>query len=246
MKCPSCQTETAGGKFCPNCGASLAGAACRSCNAKLLPGARFCTQCGTATRAVVAAQNRLPWLIAGGAILVAALALVLPALRGDGGPATNAPFDGTAATGALPPLTGTTREQADRLFNRIMQERETGNIDQARFFAPMAIQAYQAAEPLDADGYYHLSLIHIVAGDFDAARRAAQQILSLEPQHLLGLAAAAEAALAAGDTAGADQAWGRYLDALQTERAKQKPEYLDHGTMLSRYEQNARARIGRN
>ncbi|MCI0434796.1 MAG: zinc ribbon domain-containing protein [Gemmatimonadetes bacterium] len=242
MKCASCQTES-DGRFCPNCGAPLAGASCASCNARLVPGARFCTQCGTAARTSIVAHAGLPWVIATGAILVAVLVLMLPLVRGDPPPAE--PFVARTSTGSPPPLTGTPREQADRLFNRIMEEREAGDIEQARFFVPMAVQAYQAAEPLDADGYYHLSLIHSVAGDFDAARRTAQQILAQEPDHLLGIAATAEAAAGAGDDDAARAAWQRYLDALESERSKQKSEYLDHSAMLARYEQDARAALNR-
>jgi tetratricopeptide (TPR) repeat protein len=141
-------------------------------------------------------------------------------------------------------LTGTPREQADRLFGRIMQERENGNLEQARFFAPMAIQAYQAAEPLDDDAFYHLSLIHTVAGDYAAARRTADQILSQNPNHLLALAALAEALQGAGDTAGMREAWRRYLDNLETERSKPLAEYQAHAPVLDIYAQQARDAVG--
>ncbi len=190
-------------------------------------------------------QSRLPWFIAAAGMLLALAVWMWSQMGNESTTAANAPFADAAATGAPPPLSGSPREQADRLFNRIMQEREAGNVDQARFFTPMAIQAYEAAEPLDADGFYHLSLIHGVAGDFDAAQRTAQQILSLEPTHLLGLAALAEAAQAAGDEAAATDAWRRYLDAYESEKALQKTEYIDHATMLTRYEADARARLGR-
>ena len=36
----------------------------------------------------------------------------------------------------------------------------------------MGIQAYQLAEPLDADGLYHMALIYNVVGQFTAARTA--------------------------------------------------------------------------
>ncbi|MGH7500697.1 MAG: hypothetical protein ACREL7_02965, partial [Longimicrobiales bacterium] len=158
------------------------------------------------------------------------------------GAAAGAPF--ASSGGAPPPLTGTPREQADRLFGRIMQERESGNLEQARFFAPMAIQAYQAAEPLDDDAFYHLSLIHAIAQDYAAARRTADQILARNPNHLLALAARAEAVGAAGDSAAMRDAWQRYLDHLETERTRPLPEYEAHATILDIYAEQARRAIG--
>jgi len=46
--CPGCGTE-ASGRFCSHCGASLEPASCRSCQAPLTSGAKFCHRCGTAT-----------------------------------------------------------------------------------------------------------------------------------------------------------------------------------------------------
>jgi predicted nucleic acid-binding Zn ribbon protein len=244
MKCPACKKETSG-KFCSNCGTPLSAAACPKCGASLVAGARFCTQCGHGVGRARSRTSSLPWFVAGAAVIVALFAIFLPTMRGDQ-PASapvNAPF-ATGGGGSPPPLTGTPREQADRLFGRIMQERENGNLEQARFFAPMAIQAYQAAEPLDDDAYYHLSLIHTVAGDYAAARRTADQVLSQNPNHLLALAALAEALTGAGDTAGARAAWQRFLDNLETERAKPLAEYQAHAPVIDIYAQQARQAVG--
>lgn len=49
--CPSCESETGGGKFCQNCGAALASAPkptkrfCGNCGTELT-GAKFCGECG--------------------------------------------------------------------------------------------------------------------------------------------------------------------------------------------------------
>jgi hypothetical protein len=246
MKCPNCQTQS-DGKFCPSCGTPLSNRAhCSSCGTKLDAGARFCTRCGqpaTGQRSTLS----LPWLIAGAAMIVAIIVLLLPVIRGTSPAATpSAPFAGqTSGGGQPPPLSGTPRQQADRLFNRIMEEQSAGNLDQARFFTPMAIQTYQAAEPLDADGIYHLSLIHAVAGDYDAAIAAANRILQqISPTHLLGLAALAEASTATGDTAAAFTAWSTFLENLESERAKGLSEYNDHTPILETYEETARAVAG--
>lgn len=46
-RCPKCGAATAGGKFCAECGATLAAPACPKCKASLAAGAKFCPQCGT-------------------------------------------------------------------------------------------------------------------------------------------------------------------------------------------------------
>jgi tetratricopeptide (TPR) repeat protein len=159
---------------------------------------------------------------------------------------STAPFAGTTGdAAAVDPLSGTPREQADRLFNRIMTEKSNGNTDQAVFFTPMALQAYQMAEPLDIDGLYHVSLIKAVASDFTGAEETARQILDAVPTHLLGLAALAEAALGAGDTATAKEAYGKFLDNLAAERARQLQEYQDHAAIIATYEQDAHSLLGR-
>jgi predicted nucleic acid-binding Zn ribbon protein len=247
MKCPGCGIES-DGRFCSSCGTPLRGQShCASCGTKLAAGARFCTGCGEATDGR-RSNLSVPWMVAGAAILTAIFIILLPVIRGDA-PRPAPPFAGstsaTADAGQPPPLAGTPREQADRLFNRIMQEQSAGNIDQARFFTPMATQAYQAAEPLDADGLYHLSLIQAVAQDYPAAIATANRILDAAPTHLLGLAALAEAAAASGDSAAAVIAWTTFLDNLATERAKPLTEYTDHTPILSTYEEAARGMTGR-
>ena len=121
MNCPSCGAE-ASGNFCANCGASLRELTCPACRAKLPANARFCTNCGTAVRG---RSRNLPLYFAAAAVALLVIILLLPMLRGP--QVTNG--NGTAfntqpgSTGAPPPLTGTPREQADRLFNRIMEAR---------------------------------------------------------------------------------------------------------------------------
>lgn len=143
--------------------------------------------------------------------------------------------------GTPPPLTGTPREQADRLFNRIMQEREAGDTARARFFLPMALTAYQNAEPLDADGLYHLSVLQLYAGDAAGASASADQVLTADPVHLLGLHAAATAALARNDSGAARRFYQRLIDAYPTQRTRDLPEYRDHARLLPELETEARA-----
>jgi tetratricopeptide (TPR) repeat protein len=245
MKCPNCGAQS-DGAFCSECGAPLKGAKCRECNASLSAGARFCNNCGTATGRVAARgepQNKLPWIMAGASLLLLIGVFAWPALKKDGNTnqsdgrvplgqmsGTGAPDAG--AGGAPGPLTGTPREQADRLFNRVMAEREGGDTAQAKFFVPMAVQAYDMAGAKDNDALYHVSLLQNVAGDFKASRDAAEKILATDANHLLALSAAASAARRAGDNSAARNYYQKFLQNYETESKSTKQEYLDHGKML--------------
>lgn len=252
MNCSVCQTETAGA-YCPACGAPAAGAACRDCKSTLLPGARFCTACGTAVRG---GTSHLPWYVAGAAVTALLVVLLAPSLRPGGGMSTGlgAPFAGAGAPFAsagdpmanrAAPLTGTPREQADRLFNRVMQAQAQGDSDQVAFFLPMAILAYRQAGELDADGRYHLSLLETASGDPASGRATAESILQTTPSHLLALVAAAQAADAMGDAASARRYYEHFLEALPTERNNSLPEYMDHAGIFSAYLEEAETYLGR-
>lgn len=254
MKCPSCGKESQG-KFCPSCGAALQGAGCPQCGAKLAPGARFCTQCGAKTGAAAAPKagggrnENLGWYVAAG-VLVLLIAVVAAGLLfdRDGGTqasGTVAPVAPMGGDGAPTPLTGTPREQADRLFNRIMGAREGGDTAQAMFFMPMGLQAYRGLPDLDDDGRFHLSMLETMNREYDAALGTTKQILDRNPNHLLALASAAEAAAGKGDQAAARQYWERFLAAYEAERGKALQEYLDHSKLLPEYEATARKVLGR-
>jgi len=192
--------------------------------------------------------SKLPWIIAGSALAALIVVLIMPALRG--GPRSfmpvatpAAPFAGDGS-GTPPPLTGTPREQADRLFDRIMREREAGDLERAAGFLPMAIAAYERAGELDADGLYHLSMLQTAAGNPQAARATADRILASAPDHLLGLAAAADAASDAGDTSAARAYWSRFLQVFDVEKDKPLQEYLDHSRILPEYRETAQTFLG--
>ena len=253
MKCPKCGAQ-AEGAFCSECGSPLKGAKCRECSAPLAPGARFCNNCGAATgRAAPAAASgsKLPWMVAGASALLLIGALTWQSMKPDATQAdgrvpldqmTGADAAGTAPSAGPGPLSGTPREQADRLFNRIMTERESGDTAQAKFFVPMAVQAYDMAGNLDDDGLYHLSLVHQVGGDFKAARETAERILATSPNHLLALSAAADAARSAGDDAAARGYYQKFLQAFDTEsKNTSRAEYRDHGRMFPELKSEAEA-----
>lgn len=179
------------------------------------------------------------WYAAGAGLVVLILALAWPRGGDDGG----APNDGRVPIGQItdggpvapsggtpPPLTGTPREQADRLFNRVMSEQAAGDTTQAKFFLPMALEAYAMAGNLDADGLYHLALLQHFGADYTGARATAEQILATSPNHLLALSAAGNAARRERDAAAAKRYYDRFLAAYDTESARTDlPEYHDHG-----------------
>lgn len=252
IDCPRCGASS-DGAFCSACGARLAPPPCPACGAAPAPAARYCGACG----------RRLPdrWRLRPAAIVavlgVAAIAAALllpdrapdPATQGAAGPTGAPALGGTAATGgsgsAPPALSGDMRANADGLFDRIMRELAAGDTARARFFVPMALDAYRMAGELDADGRFHLSLVQAIGGDFTAARATAESILAQDPNHLLGLAAAAAAAQGLGDVDAANAYHRRYLEALESERARSLAEYRDHAQILPEYEAAARAALNR-
>jgi tetratricopeptide (TPR) repeat protein len=142
--------------------------------------------------------------------------------------------------GTPPELTGTPREQADRLFNRIMTERENGDTAKARFFLPMGIMAYEQAGDLEPDGLYHLAILQSSAGRPQDAIKTAQRILAIDPDHLLALGAAAEAAEESGAGADAAKYYQHFYQVYDTEKKKTLAEYIDHARVIPQYYEAAK------
>ena len=236
--CPECGKATTG-NFCLHCGAKLGGRFCNQCGSKLAPNAKFCNQCGDKARdggghraaaaATVGGRN-LPWWIAGialfGLIIVVGTQMVSKGGPGEAGPVQSVPGPGT---GTPPDISAMTPiEAADRLFNRVMQAAAEGDSVQAQQFMPMAVGAYERARPLDLDGLFHLSMLQRTAGLFEDALATAQEILERDPDHLLGLHAAAEAAAELGRDADARNHFRHIVDVYAPQMARQLPEYVDH------------------
>ena len=241
MKCPNCGTDS-NGAFCSECGTPLKGAKCKTCKAALEPGANFCTSCGTAVHETAATTRTQPIWYGTGAALVVLIAVLLWPRGGEDAPETDgrqpisqitdAQAEGSQQ-GTPPQLTGTPREQADRLFNRIMTEQAGGDTARAKFFLPMAFEAYEMSGPLDNDGLYHLALLQDLGGEYAAARATAERILSTSPKHLLALSAAGNAARDQGDKAAAKSYYDRFLAAYDAESTRTDlPEYRDHGRVF--------------
>ncbi len=251
MKCPSCGQEAAG-KFCSTCGAALAGAACAVCAAPLSAGARFCHVCGTpvggrsrsATRPTVIA-----WIVAAVAVAVLVVVLVArsssPAPGGASASTALSGMPGAAGGRATTDLsTMTPREQADRLFDRVMRASEGGDSGEVSFFAPMALQAYAMLGKLDADARFHVGLIEAALGNQAAATAQADSLEREAPGHLFIPLLRWEVANRRGDTPAMRQAYRQFLDRYDREIASAKSEYDMHRTRLEAFRQEARGATG--
>ncbi len=252
MKCPTCGAN-ASGKFCSSCGAQLSAAACAACGAALSAGAKFCHGCGAPTgraagpavRGVPGAgrRNNVPWLVGAALVVVALVVLAITQLN-PGGPATTGPAAAPNAPGPVDLSQLSPREAADRLFNRVMSADEGGARDTARFFAPMAIQAYAMVGDLDPDARYHLGLLHIIAENSDGALAQADTITQGVPGHLYAAVLRVQAAQLRGDDAARRRAEQAFLTNYDAEVAADRPEYRDHPGLLERYRAEILARQG--
>lgn len=244
--CPKCG-QPATGNFCGNCGAAVQARHCTQCGASLQPGARFCTQCGAgsapggggkggASRASAGGGGgggdaNVAWWFAGGLMILLILVVAWPILRPEqvAPVPTQAPATGPAAVDLN---SMTPREAADALFNRVMQAAAVGDSAQVAQFVPMAIQAYDRARPLDLHGLFDLSTLQRTAGDFAGALATAEAGLAEDPDHLLLLYAAAQAAEEQGDAEIARGHYEHLLEIYDAESATQNLDYEAHGDML--------------
>lgn len=225
------------GRFCTSCGADLAGVAA------LAP-----------TGATPAASDggtgaRLGWVVAAFLLVVVILVVVFPVLNQSTQPASPA----AAAPGA-PPLGAapnvdlssmTPREAAERLFNRVMTAVAAGNEAEARNFAPMAVAAYEMAEPLDVSGTFDLSLLKAVNQDYQGALDTAEAALQQNPDHLFLLSAAGAAAGALGNRERAEGHYRRLLEVFDAQTALAVPEYTGRPGLLPQMRAEAEAFLSR-
>ncbi len=237
-KCPSCGHQTSG-KFCNNCGAPLAQVRCSKCQATLSPGVRFCHACGTPLAAKPSGSgDKLPWIIAGSlaVIIVVVIGVQMggggsPPPAGSGVPASQQPASDLSD---MPP-----REQADRLFNRVMAAHERGDSGEVGFFKPMAVQAYAMLGGLDHDARYHVGLMHAVTGDPASARIQLDSLAQEAPNHLLASMLRATLSQLDGNDQELRRAYRAFLDAHDAEMASAKQEYMDHQGAIQAFREQA-------
>jgi len=216
-------------KHCANCGVALAerGKFCHRCGA---PRDGSSVPTGSTASGGPSTTPILPWAIAGIAVLALVAFIAGQKFGGGSTPSAAAP-QGPVASGAraVDISSMSPQERADRLFFRVMTMVSEGKSDSVQFFAPMAIQSFEALAPLDAHGRYDLGLLGVVSGDGAMATAQADTILATQPTHLLGLILAMRAAGLRGDSQQRAAFAQRLSAALVSERAKGLPEYTDHG-----------------
>jgi hypothetical protein len=135
-------------------------------------------------------------------------------------------------------------DQATRLFNRVMTSSSVGDTADVAFFLPKALTIYEQLGPTDSDGIYHVVLLLLVGGDAEGALAKAREGLTEEPDYLLLLAAAAEAAEGLGDQAAAQGYYTHFLRVYDSEMGLARPGYDHHSQMLPVYRETARAFLG--
>lgn len=213
--------------WCPNCGLSESG--------------RYCPRCGDTLPRPAGREN---WLIGGVAWGVVMLFLLAPVIRQESPGAGGSGVRGLAGPAGPVAEVSRSRSAADQLFDHVVEAAEAGDSAGLALYLPMAIQAYQEARPLDADGLFHLSTLQRTSDLVRDAGGTAGEVLAGNPNHLLGLYAAAEAAEQAGDTVAARDFYARLVDAWDGEMERDRPEYHAHAEMLEAVRARAAALLG--
>src|SRR5437870_7189559 len=220
---------------------------CHACGAALSPSARFCHKCGAHVGGAQASGWRagLPWGVAGAALggLLTVVALRFGA-SGERGAGPADATGGSAPSSQLPVVAPdisqmSPEERATRLYNRVMTLHTQGKADSAEFFLPMALQAYAMLPALDVDARYHIGGLDLTSGHAAGALAQADTIRPAVPTHLFGFMLRARALELERDPAGALRAYRDFLRNVKGERAKQRPEYAEHGQNLDAFHEQA-------
>ncbi len=251
VHCTNCGQPSTG-RYCSHCGTAI-GFTCPSCGTQAEPGMRVCSQCGTPLTARPASrqwslQSIAPWVAVVFASVALAVAVVSLINRGSGMAAPGQfPLPSTSATpepGQSVDLASMSpHEAANRLFNRVMAASENGDTGEALRFVPMALKAYEKLEPLDNDALYHVTLIHITAGDIDSARVTLDRLRQSVPNHLLGFMLEYRMAGQSGDKATSERAGKAFLAAYDAEIAVDRTEYQDHRSSIDSFHKQALASV---
>ena len=210
----------------------------------MLADARFCHNCGTPVGGAPAGQRRNWKTTALFAVGVAIWCFVVVfagvKFTAEKNPAQSNPHV-NVGTPTEPPSqrvdlsTMTPLEAADRLFNRVMAAHENGDTEEAMRFAPMALQAYELVDRLDADARYHIGLISLVLGDVDNARSQIANLQRESADHLLGLILQFNIAEQNGDEKAASKIRMRFARAYDAQISSGRPEYEAHRVTIETF-----------
>ena len=241
VACAGCGSEIPeGGRFCNQCGTPAAAAAARAVETAPASPAPKPAASGTApVEGRKKPGSTLPWTIAAMALLALLIALVFPrpgdppqGLVAPGTPQPQAAGGGFGDPGSVDLSSMTPLERANSLFNRVMQNVSSGDSAQVEFFLPMALAAYADVPALDADGHYHVAVLHLADGNPAAARESATAILAETDTHLFGLFTAAQAEAALGNSTEARGFYERFMAAFEAETAVARREYGEHSAVI--------------
>jgi hypothetical protein len=193
----------------------------------------------------VGSADRVPWLIAGGAVAGMLVLLFLLIARGAGSPAVSAAdqVPATGETGVVAPDISqlSPKERFDRLYNRVMQAAQSGDQATMSRFMPMALSAYEMLDSVDADARYHAALLRVHNGDVQGSRALGDSILAAQPGHLLGYVVLGTTARWAKDDAGVGKAHREFLAHYDAEMKANRPEYGEHRASIDGFRREALA-----
>ena len=172
------------------------------------------------------------WWVAGAMMFLLLVILALPILRPEE-PARPVGVGGGAPAAATTDISNMSPgEAASRLYNRVMQAAAGNETAQVQMFLPRAIDAHEMAKPLNSDEAFHLSSLQRMALRNEDALASAQEALVLEPNHLLLLYTAGEAARASGQMELAAGFANKMLEVWDEETALAREEYGMHQGMM--------------
>ncbi len=185
----------------------------------------------------------MPWIVAGVALVVAALAIAVGTTRNT--PASSSTGSGVGARSPVPDLARMTPlERADRLFEAAMIAQESGDTARVRIHAPMALEAYRNLDSLDGDAKYHVGLLRGALGDYEGMLEMADSLQATVPVHLLATTLRKEAAAARGDSAAVHDAYERFLEDYRVESKIERREYMLHQRSIDAFLSEARRAMG--
>ena len=221
---------------------------CPGCTASLSAPARFCPRCGLAVASHPFREGR------GAVFGLLALALFSGVVIAGWSAVWSGEYGGLYGAQARPetgPVEATlelaaadVRHAADELFNQVVDAAVAGDTMQLQAFLPMAVMAYQEASPLDADGLFHLSTLQRIGNTPEESLASARWLLERDPNHLLGLGAAAEASLELGWDDEAASYYARLVEVFDAQVERPLAEYLGHSDLLERMKGDAEAFLG--
>jgi len=211
---------------------------CPKCGTKNATKAKYCSNCGTQINKAI--DRQIPKL----KIFILLLILMFVSITGSLGiflgfnndsvkenvADKNLPLSQSSTQNSRPPDLSkmSPREAADRLFNRVMAASERGDVNEARRFAPMTIQAYELIDNINLDGLFHLGLMNLVMKDKKDVMSFAQRIKDEVPNHLLALFLEYKVAEMAQDANKKSKIGKIFLKSYPKEIKIDREEYVAH------------------